>query len=254
MGLSVGVFMTSMHYVLAAAVLGVAAPAQAQVAAPPVLRSLYLAPNTELVVTPDTTVSSQDMRVGDRFAISTVSDVLQQGHVVIPRGTPGQAVVTRRSGKGAWGKTGKMDVAFEWLDLNGHHIPLTGTYHQEGQGNTGAVVGAVIAVGLVGAAFVTGHSASLEHGQLLAARTVEVLAISVPGASPALASLTAPAFAAGAPALAPQPALASAVTPAQLIIPANGDNVVMRVVPSAYGYARNDSEGAVTTQPVPRAY
>ncbi len=239
--------MKSMQCVLTAAAFAmtVAAPLHAQDApAAPVLRSLYLAPGTELVVTPDATVSTRTSKTGDHFGISTVSDVIQQGQVVIPRGTHGQGVVTYRSGKGAWGRTGKMDVAFEWLDLSGRHIPLAGTYHQEGQGNTGVVV----AVGLVASAFVTGHSASLEHGQLLSARTVEVVAFSVPGTVPAprFASLSAPVVA------APAAAFQQPVTPAVMTVPVNGDNVVMRAVPPSYDYAVAQSE--VTTRAVPRAY
>jgi hypothetical protein len=201
-----------------------------------------------LVVTPDATISTRTSKVGDHFGISTVADVMQQGQVVIPRGTHGQAVVTYRSGKGAWGRTGKMDVAFEWLDFNGQHVPLAGTHHLEGQGNTGAMVAAVITVGLAGAALVTGHSASLEHGQLLSARTVEVVAFSVPGTVPAprFASLSAPVVATSAPAFQPP------VAPAVMTVPVNGDNVVMRAVPPSYDYAVAQSE--VATRAVPRAY
>lgn len=243
--------MKSMQCVLTAAAFAmtVAAPLHAQDApAAPVLRSLYLAPGTELVVTPDATVSTRTSKTGDHFGISTVSDVIQQGQVVIPRGTHGQGVVTYRSGKGAWGRTGKMDVAFEWLDLNGQHIPLAGSRHLEGKGNTGAMVGAVIAVGLAGAALVTGHSASLEHGELLSARTIEVVAFNAPGVAPAprFASLSAPVVAASAPAFQPP------VAPAVMIVPVNGDNVVMRAVPPSYDYAVAQSE--VTTRAVPRAY
>lgn len=50
---------------------------------------------------------------------------------------------------------------------------------QEGEGNTGAAVGAVVAVGVFGA-FVKGHSATVTNGQQLRAHTVEPITFAVP--------------------------------------------------------------------------
>jgi len=88
--------------------------------------------------------------------------------------------VTWRTGKGAFGKSAKMEVTFNELTLpNGHRLPLAGMHRQEGQGNTGAAVGAAIAVGVFGA-FVTGKSAIIPVGQHLMARTNEPLAYAIP--------------------------------------------------------------------------
>ena len=72
-----------------------------------------------------------------------------------------------------------MELQFDWLDLNGRRISLTGKHRQEGEGNTGAAIGAVVAVGVFGA-FVTGKSAKVPHGMQLSARTAEALPISLP--------------------------------------------------------------------------
>ncbi|MDP9057371.1 MAG: hypothetical protein M3N34_08660 [Pseudomonadota bacterium] len=157
------------------------------------LRQITMAPNTEISVTPNDTLSSKSIKVGDKFRISTVFDVMQDGFVMIPRGTYGEGTVSYRTGKGAFGKSAKFEVTFDWLDLNGRHIPLTGKYRAEGEGNTGAAVGAVVAVGVFGA-FVTGHSATITNGQQLRAYTAEPLAFNVPGAAVAtpMATLSAP--------------------------------------------------------------
>jgi hypothetical protein len=145
-------------------------------------RTITLPPNAEVLVTPNDDLSSKSARVGDKFRIATVLDVVQDGFVVVPRGTVGEATVIYRTGKGAFGKSAKMEVEFNWLQLGDRQIPISGKFRQEGEGNTGAAVGAVVAVGVLGA-FVTGHSATITNGQQLHAHTVEALAFEVPAAT-----------------------------------------------------------------------
>lgn len=156
------------------------------------LRTITLAPNTEVVVTPNDTLTTKSLKVGDKFKIATIFDVMQDGFVVIPRGTPGEATVSYRTGKGAFGKSAKMEVTFNWLKLGDRQIPLNGTYRQEGQGNAGAAVGVVVAAGVFGA-FVTGHSATITNGQQLRTHTVDSISFSVPaGAMPVQSAVLVP--------------------------------------------------------------
>lgn len=156
-------------------------------------KTITLAPNAEVVVTPNDTLSSKSLKVGDKFKISTVFDVMQEGYVLIPRGTPGEASVSYRTGKGAFGKSAKLEVTFNSLKLGDRVIPLNGSYRSEGQGNAGAAVGAVVAVGVFGA-FVTGHSATLTNGQQLRAHTADPVSFTIPaGAAPVQAAALAPA-------------------------------------------------------------
>ena len=185
-----------------------AAPAAAPAAvAAPAMRKITLAPNSEVVVTPIDTLSSKTLKLGDKFRLVSVFDVMQDGFVVIPRGTPGEGTVSWRTGKGAFGKSGKFEIEFNSLDLNGRKVMLTGKHRQEGDGNTGAAVGAVVAVGVFGA-FVTGHSANIVNGQQLRAHTAEALSFDVPAGAVAVptASLSAPA----APAVPAAPAASAA--------------------------------------------
>lgn len=179
----------------ASLVLGIGtAHAQAPAAADQVVRQIILSPNTEVVVTPNDTLNSKSVKVGDKFRLATVFDVFQDGFVLIPRGTPGEGTIVYRTSKGAFGKSGKFEVEFNTLDLGGRKVALTGRYRQEGEGNTGAAVGAVVAVGVLGA-FVTGHSATITNGQQLRAHTAQPLPFTVPaGIAPVpTASLAAPA-------------------------------------------------------------
>jgi hypothetical protein len=144
------------------------------------MQHVTLPPNTEIAVTPNDDISSKQLREGDTFLISTMFDVMHSGFVVIPKNTPGKATVTWRTGKGAFGKSAKMEITFNSLDLgNGKTLALTGKHRQEGAGNTGAAVGAVVAVGVFGA-FVTGKSANIAHGMQLSARTGETLTFAIP--------------------------------------------------------------------------
>lgn len=179
--------------------LATSAPVVAQSNAAPVMAVMpavaqpMLPANTEVAVTPNDDLTSATLKEGDSFKISTVYDVMYNGYVVIPRGTGGQAKLTYRTGKGAFGKSAKMEIEYEWLDLNGRRIALSGKHMQAGQGNAGAAVGAVIAVGVFGA-FVTGKSARIPHGQQLAAHTAEPLPISIPaGATPVPTATVLPA-------------------------------------------------------------
>ncbi len=147
-------------------------------AAPPA--SLLLPAATEIILTPDAEANSKKLREGHSVPMHTLFDVMHNGVVVIPKGTRGTGTVTWRTGKGAFGKSAKMEITFNELTLpNGKRLPLSGMHRQEGQGNTGAAVGAVVAVGVFGA-FVTGKSAIVPVGQHLTARTGEALPYVVP--------------------------------------------------------------------------
>ena len=133
--------------------------------------------NSEIWLTMDRELSSKKTRVGDKFDMTVARDVMLGNYVVIPRGTHGHGQMTYRTGKGAFGKSAKMEFDIVDVVLPSRVISLAGHYRIEGQGNTGAAVGAAVAVGVFGA-FVTGHSASAAQGSEWKAATKEPLAIS----------------------------------------------------------------------------
>ena len=186
-------------------------PAAADQAAP-AMRQIVLPPNSEVVVTPNDTLTTKgkQLKEGYKFRISTVFDVMQDGYVLIPKGTMGEGTVTWMTNKGSFGKSGKMEVSFDSLELAGRKVSLTGSFRQEGEGNTGATVGAAVAVGVF-SAFVTGRSATIVNGQQLRARTAEPLTFQVPDNSArvvtgALISNTVAAPVSSAPVAVPVPA------------------------------------------------
>lgn len=133
--------------------------------------------NSEVVLTMNGTVSSKSHRLGEKFSLTVAQDVKANGMTVIPRGTRAVAQITRRAGKGGFGKAGKMDFTFRYIDMDGRQIPIEGRHHQAGDSRTGATVGAVVAAGLVGGMLVKGKSAKIEEGREFTARTVESIPV-----------------------------------------------------------------------------
>jgi hypothetical protein len=186
-------------------------PIQA-VARPAAVSQVTLPPNTEVMLSMNEELTTKGGRIeaGHKFALTLTHDVAIGDYVVIPRGTPAFGEVTWKTGKGAFGKSGKMEIEMRYLDLNGRRIPVTGKYRQEGEGNTVATVGGVILAGVF-AGFVTGKSARIPQGRELKAFTAEPLPVALPAGVTALGA--APAVPVAAPSTAPTPEPAVATTP-----------------------------------------
>ncbi len=135
--------------------------------------------NTDVWLSVDTAITSKQMKEGDKIAFKVSRDVMMGQYVVIPRGTPAEGHVSYRTGKGVFGKSAKFEFDIDRIILNGRDVPVSGHYRVEGRGNTGATVGAVVAVGLIGGLFVTGRSATMAQGSEWKASTKEPLAITV---------------------------------------------------------------------------
>lgn len=167
------------------AVLGT--PVMAQDTPAPVMampagaQSSALPANTELMVSMNDDLTTKGGRIneGHKFALTVVNDVRLGDMVVIPRGTPAFGEVTWMTGKGAFGKSGKMEIELRYIDLNGRRIPISGKYRQEGEGNTVGTVAGVIAAGVF-AAVITGKSARIPQGRELKAFTTEALPVAMP--------------------------------------------------------------------------
>lgn len=162
--------------------------------------------NTEIALTmnEDLTTKGGRIEVGHMFKLTVSQDVRLGDYVVIPRGTPATGEVTWLTGKGAFGKSGKMEIDLRHVDLNGRRIPVTGHYRQEGEGNTVATVAGVVAVGVF-AAFITGKSARIPQGRELKAFTAEALPVALPrvAAVPAATGARLPEAGPGPAAVAP---------------------------------------------------
>jgi hypothetical protein len=157
------------------------------VAASPAESVATLAANSEVVLTLNEAVSSENLVLGDRVSLTVAQDVKVNGSVVIPHGTRAVSQITMRKGKGSFGKSGKLEIVFRYLDLDGRHIPIEGRYLQQGEGNGAATVGAVLAAGVIGGLVVHGHSARIPQGHEFSVRTVDAIPVTLASAgAPAL--------------------------------------------------------------------
>ncbi len=123
---------------------------------------------TMLVVTPMQEISSKHVEKGQMVEFNVVNDVVENGVVAIPRGTPLKATVTWKTGRAVGGKSGKFELTFGTLYLRGKPYALRGTFRQEGRGNS---VGA-----LLGSMVISGRSAVMLPGQLVNVFTSEAIA------------------------------------------------------------------------------
>jgi hypothetical protein len=181
------------------AVHPVIVPAPTIVATPPQSYQTSVPANTELVLSmnDELTTKGGKIEVGTKFRLSLVNDIKLNGYVVIPRGTPAMGEVTYKTGKGMFGKSGKMEIDLRHLDLNGQIIPITGHYRQEGSGNTVATIATVVLVAPIAGMLVTGRSATLPQGRELKAYLADALPVTVPvaAAAPSVTALPIPATA-----------------------------------------------------------
>ena len=151
---------------------------QAMKVAAPAQGTAVLPANTDVILRLSQDVNSKRMKTGETFRLSVVQDVMVGNYIAIPRGTPATGEVGYRTGKGAFGKSAKMEIDIRSIELNGRSIPMTGHFRQEGEGNTGATVGAAVAVGVF-AVFVTGRSAIFKEGREFRAATRDPLTLTL---------------------------------------------------------------------------
>ena len=129
-------------------------------------------------------LSSQQVSVGDPFTVTVLEDVVDNGAIVIPKGSIGHGEVTFASRKGGFGKPGIIGIALRSLDLGERRVELDGRYREEGKNNNGAVAATWMAVGIF-SGFIKGRAGYIEKGRELRGRTGEPITYPVGGMTPA---------------------------------------------------------------------
>jgi hypothetical protein len=143
-----------------------AAPVEAEAYAPRPMRRLLPA-GTMLVVTPANEITSKRIEEGEQIAFMTVNDVVENGAVAIPRGSHVGGTVSWKTGRAIGGKSGKFEITFNSISVQGRDYALRGSHRQEGRGNTvGALLGSIV---------ISGRSAVMLPGQLVNVFTAEAV-------------------------------------------------------------------------------
>ena len=174
--------------------------------------------NTEisLRMNQEVTTRGDTWSEGDTFNLTVSNDVMLGEYVVIPAGSRGTGRITWLTSRGMFGKSGKMDIEIEYVEVNGRRIPVDGTYRQEGEGATLATVGGVLLAGPF-AGFVTGRSGTIPADRELTATTESNLELAIPASAirrqPAVLAPIAPQNQPMAVAVTDEPEEATAAAP-----------------------------------------
>ena len=113
----------------------------------------------ELDVRLQSTLSSENATVEQRFEATTVTDVTQNGRVLIPAGSVVRGVVTDVKRPGRIDRAGSLTLSFDQIVVRGREYPIRamatqvfesgGIREETGTAGAGAGVGAVVG-GLIG--------------------------------------------------------------------------------------------------------
>ena len=134
--------------------------------AAPATTNAVLRTGTEvpLQLSEELTTKGKRLRVGHRFRMATAEDIVVQGVVVIPAGSPAVGEITDVRNKGMWGKSGHLAGRILYVTVNGRQIRLSGAFDDKGvAGGVGAVAVSAL-VFLPAGFFMTGTSAMLPMG------------------------------------------------------------------------------------------
>lgn len=126
---------------------------------------IRLTANTPVALTLNGGLTTRQTLTGTKFSMTVAQDVMADGVVVVPKGSRAIGLVTYAKKNSGFGKSGKMELAFKYIEIGGHQIPLEGSFFQEGEGNTAGTVGAVFAAGVIGGLVVKGKEVDLPAGR-----------------------------------------------------------------------------------------
>ncbi len=170
-----------------------------------------------------TALTSKQAKTGQVIDLEAVDDVMVDGHIVIPRGSPARGEITFAKSTGMWGKSGKLDTQVTSVRVNGTEIALRGTVAQKGETGSAGVIGAIAFLPIAGF-FVTGTSAELPAGTNYSAFVVNDMPLKFAGSAattanmPAVAATVVPGVSIGTPVAASATGVAGAI-PAPVLIP-----------------------------------
>ena len=132
----------------------------------PVVRSFTFPAGTVLPVRVDDSLSSANAQVNQSFHATLAADLVRDGHVVIPQGTPVLGRITDAQDAAHFAGSALLSLELTRIDLPRNHLPImTDTWAQRGKGrgsNTGkkAAGGAILGT-LIGALAGGGKGAAI---------------------------------------------------------------------------------------------
>ncbi len=108
---------------------------------------------------------------GEIFYMSVVDDVSIDGTIIIPRGSRGVGEILSVIGRGGFGKSGKIEVKLNFVEVRGKRYEMEGAHLQKGKGQGNLAAAGVILAGPVAGIFIKGEEADIPAGTRLTFRT-----------------------------------------------------------------------------------
>jgi PEGA domain-containing protein len=113
-------------------------------------KGLVLEDGTPVRIRINRTVSSADAHTGDSVDFEAVDDITVNGTLVIAKGALAIATVTEAQSKRRMARGGKLNMNIDYVKLaNSDRAPLRAIKDLNGGGHTGAMVGGMVATGIV---------------------------------------------------------------------------------------------------------
>lgn len=139
----------------------------------------FLPAGTPLLLEMTQTVTTQgaSWQDGDVFSLKVFEDIMIGEYVVIPRDTIAFGHVRWATGRGLFGKSGKIEIEIDYLVLGDKEVRLAGVHRQAGRGELGSV-GNIAASGPF-APFITGESGEIGAGALVTAYLAEGFGVAI---------------------------------------------------------------------------
>lgn len=153
--------------------------------------SAVLPGGTPLKVMLNAELNTKQNHTGDKFEVTVLEDVTQDGTIVIPKGAIGHGEIIFAADRGGFGKAGLIYIALRRLDLGEKTVLLDGRFREEGKDNNGATAATYFAVGVF-AGFIKGKPGTIPKGRELQARTGEPIEF-IPGSAPPPVPVASPA-------------------------------------------------------------
>ncbi|MGE5562804.1 MAG: hypothetical protein ACM3ZV_05770 [Bacillota bacterium] len=152
--------------------------------APPVTGNAILRIGTEvpLRLEEELTTKGKQLRVGQRFHLTTAEPVMVNGVTVIPVGTPAEGEITDVRNKGMWGKSGHLAARLLYMTVYGRQIRLSGKFDDKGVAGGWGAAAVSAFVFLPAGFFMTGTSAKVPAGTVVKSFVDEDVPLAMPAA------------------------------------------------------------------------
>jgi hypothetical protein len=125
-------------------------------------------------------INSRSFIQGQRFALRLAEDLAVGSRVVIPRGTAAVGEVEAVSGKGMFGKPGRLVLRPLFIDFADERVNLIGASTDKGHDGTAAAAVTTVLIGAFGLV-ITGKSATVPAGSTLLGRVRSDVSLPIDG-------------------------------------------------------------------------